>query len=91
MFGLAQMYSRDVDQFAKLRIESRMSPNGGKVPDQIFGFDAGFSHNREINRQFSAFLPKIPELCPDSAILLPGTGNNREFPVSSPSHSISTA
>jgi hypothetical protein len=36
-------------------------------------------NNREINRQFSTFLPKILDLCPNSAIFASEQGINREF------------
>jgi len=34
-----------------------------------------FSNNREINTDFSVFLSKIHDLCPDLQILLFGTAN----------------
>jgi hypothetical protein len=42
----------------------------------IFGQN---DRNREINRELFSFLPKIPKLCPNSAILLLEQGISREL------------
>jgi hypothetical protein len=49
---------------------------------------ADLRNNREINREFFDFLPKIIELCPNYAILLLEQGINREFLNLTPSRSI---
>jgi hypothetical protein len=45
------------------------------------------SNNKEINRDFLAFLAKTLEFCPFFANPVSGTGINREFPNFSPNHS----
>jgi hypothetical protein len=42
---------------------------------------ADFQNNTEINRDFLDFLAKIPDLGPNSAILLLEQGINREFQI----------
>jgi hypothetical protein len=73
----------------RISMEWRTPGRGRPAPRLPFGhrlaenleLRSRFPSNREIYREIFSFRPRIPDLCPNSAILLLEQGISRKFPV----------